>query len=99
MMTQFITKNSGKRNEYFKFPQSVKFNKLETLNIFGGRDVKLDSLLKQTDSSNLKQLILDRMYLVKIELYQNCQTLKFWLSKTNIMKKQNHFPNYQIYQN
>jgi len=51
-------KRFWKKNEYFKLPKSVKFNKLETLNIFYGRDVKLDSLLKQTDCSNLKQLIL-----------------------------------------
>ena len=51
-------KRFWKKNEYFKLPKSVKFNKLETLNIFNGRNVKLDSLPKQADCSNLKQLIL-----------------------------------------
>ena len=51
-------KKFWKEREYFKFPQSVKFNKLETLNIFDGRDVKLDNLVKQTDCLNLKQLVL-----------------------------------------
>jgi hypothetical protein len=53
-------KKFWKDKEYFKFPKSVKFNKLETLNIFGGRDVKLNNLVYQVDCSNLKQLILCR---------------------------------------
>ena len=53
-----IYKKIWKDNETFKFPKSVKFNKIETLNIFNGRDVKLSQLSNQIDCSNLKQLIL-----------------------------------------
>ncbi len=47
-------KKFWKDKEYFKFPKSVKFNKLETLNIFHGRNVKLNNLINQVDCSNLK---------------------------------------------
>jgi len=47
-----------KENDYFKFPSSVKFNKLETLNICGGRNIQLNTLLKDIDYSQLKQLVI-----------------------------------------
>ena len=53
-----IYKKMWKDNETFKFPKSIKFNKIETLNIFNGRDINLSQLSKQIDCSNLKQLIL-----------------------------------------
>lgn len=53
-----IYKKIWKDNETFKFPKSVKFNKIETINIFNGRNIKLSQLTKQIDCSNLKQLIL-----------------------------------------
>ena len=47
-----------KPEEKFQFPKSVKFNQLETLNIFGGREVNIKSILKNIPTLNLKQIIL-----------------------------------------
>ena len=47
-----------KPEEKFQFPKSVKFNQLETLNIYGGREVNIKSILKNIPTSNLKQIIL-----------------------------------------
>ena len=47
-----------KDNDYFYLPSSVKFNKLETLNICGGRNIELSNLFKDIDSSHLKQLVI-----------------------------------------
>ena len=51
-------KKFWKENDYFKFPSSVKFNKLETLNICGGRNIQLNNLLKDINCSQLKQLVI-----------------------------------------
>ena len=51
-------KKFWEENEKFRFPKSIKFNSLETLNIYGGRDVELSKLSSQIDCTNLKQLIL-----------------------------------------
>ena len=55
---QIHYKKFWKENEKFRFPKSVKFNSLETLNIYGGRDIELSKLSSQIDCTNLKQLIL-----------------------------------------
>ena len=47
-----------KPKEKLQFPKSVKFNQLETLNIFGGREVNIKSILKKIPTTNLKQIIL-----------------------------------------
>ena len=46
--------------EKFKFPKSIKLKNIETLNIYGGRNVELSKLTEQVDCSNLKQLILHK---------------------------------------
>ena len=47
-----------KDEEKFNFPKSIKFNQLETLNLIGGRDVNIKSLLKNINTNNLKQIVL-----------------------------------------
>lgn len=47
-----------KDEEKFNFPKSIKFNQLETLNLIGGRDVHIKSLLKNINTNNLKQIVL-----------------------------------------
>ena len=55
---QIHYKKFWNENEKFRFPKSVKFNNLETLNVYGGRDFELSRLSLQIDCTNLKQLVL-----------------------------------------
>ena len=50
-------KKFWKEGDYFKFPQGVKCNNLQTLNISGGRNFQLNNFVKQINCSNLKQLV------------------------------------------
>ena len=47
-----------KEEDKFEFPKSIKFNQLETLNLVGGQEVNIKSLLKNINTINLKQLVL-----------------------------------------
>jgi len=55
---QIHYKRFWNENEKFRFPKSIKFNNLETLNVYGGRDFELSRLSLQIDCTNLKQLVL-----------------------------------------
>ena len=49
-----------KANVIKKPIKSIKLKNIETLNIYGGRNVELSKLTEQVDCSNLKQLILHK---------------------------------------
>jgi len=57
-----------KAKDKFKFPKSIKFNQLETLNIIGGREIDMTSLIKSIDSAKLKQMILSNCIGVNREI-------------------------------
>ena len=87
-----------KEEDKFEFPKSIKFNQLETLNIVGGREVNIKSLLKNINTLNLKQLVLSNCIGTKREIpyLPNLENLIFddkYIKKSKSFSKFSNLPN------
>ena len=87
-----------KEEDKFEFPKSIKFNQLETLNIFGGPEVNIKSLLKNINTINLKQLVLSNCIGTKREIpyLPNLENLIFDDKYTKKSKSFSKFLQYVI---
>jgi hypothetical protein len=84
----------------FKIPNSVKFNKLKTLHIYGGHDVDLENLNSLFDCSKLEELVLcecvgNKRTLPKLPNLKNFVFFDRFISNCEDFKEFKNLPNIQ----